>query len=678
MKKILIALTALRSVRRVLGHRLAREGDRSSPRRRPTAEDHEVDQEAEKKADGTGSTETKTETTKTARSNCSFGVRKAPRRSRGEGLFVLGLWRDTMKIRTKLILLLSAALVVTMVVSTWLRIRWTRARLEDQLQQSAQDTAEAIADELTKRLRSRHGHDEIDRAAQGCKRRHPGATTSSSPSTPTRTRCRPSRSAVEHGRRQGRQASRARRAKTPRRSGATRRGAPATITASRRGAPGQRMVEPLWRTPDKPEPARWPRARGAADAAQAARSTCRGEGERRARTIVEVHVPVDPPGPLHGELIVSKSRRAGRRRWCAPRRSARSLITGGAVLLLMLFTAFIVNRVVGRPVSQLEAAMKRVEGGVLDERVRGATHDEVGALSRGFNAMLARLARGRRRDPRLQPPPGRRGEGGDARSGAQERGAGAAQPAAARDAARARRQGAAGGARAAGGAAGARDRHAARLGVGPLAAGALGARRAAAAARSACRWRRASSSASRRSCATISTRRARWRRSAWPVDVGRVVDEALGIVHRRRGAGAQSTCRTTIDDGGGARRDRSGAVAADPGQPVHQRRRRGAARSGGPHPRRGGARRASAVAIAVRDDGVGIAAEDAARIFEPFYTTKGRGKGTGLGLGHLPRAGDRARRAHHRRERARARLDVHRARCRVERAQRADAMSQRI
>ena len=38
------------------------------------------------------------------------------------------------------------------------------------------------------------------------------------------------------------------------------------------------------------------------------------------------------------------------------------------------------------------------------------------------------------------------------------------------------------------------------------------------------------------------------------------------------------------------------------------------------------------VAISVRDDGVGIAPEDAARIFEPFYTTKGRGKGTGLGL----------------------------------------------
>jgi CheY-like chemotaxis protein len=38
------------------------------------------------------------------------------------------------------------------------------------------------------------------------------------------------------------------------------------------------------------------------------------------------------------------------------------------------------------------------------------------------------------------------------------------------------------------------------------------------------------------------------------------------------------------------------------------------------------------VQLAVTDTGVGIAAEDKEHIFEPFYTTKKEGKGTGLGL----------------------------------------------
>lgn len=38
------------------------------------------------------------------------------------------------------------------------------------------------------------------------------------------------------------------------------------------------------------------------------------------------------------------------------------------------------------------------------------------------------------------------------------------------------------------------------------------------------------------------------------------------------------------------------------------------------------------IRIAVRDDGVGISEENLARLFEPYFTTKARGRGTGLGL----------------------------------------------
>jgi hypothetical protein len=44
------------------------------------------------------------------------------------------------------------------------------------------------------------------------------------------------------------------------------------------------------------------------------------------------------------------------------------------------------------------------------------------------------------------------------------------------------------------------------------------------------------------------------------------------------------------------------------------------------------------VMVAITDSGPGIPAEDAERIFEPFYTTKEPGKGTGLGLAIVARA----------------------------------------
>jgi two-component system NtrC family sensor kinase len=42
--------------------------------------------------------------------------------------------------------------------------------------------------------------------------------------------------------------------------------------------------------------------------------------------------------------------------------------------------------------------------------------------------------------------------------------------------------------------------------------------------------------------------------------------------------------------------------------------------------------RGDSIVVSIRDEGVGIAAEDLKRIFDPFFTTKEVGAGTGLGL----------------------------------------------
>ena len=70
-----------------------------------------------------------------------------------------------------------------------------------------------------------------------------------------------------------------------------------------------------------------------------------------------------------------------------------SLLLGlGQLLVLMLLSGFIIDRVVLRRLDRLARAMRDVEAGDLDRRVPMDTNDEVGRLSHGFNRMLEQLS----------------------------------------------------------------------------------------------------------------------------------------------------------------------------------------------------------------------------------------------------------------------------------------------
>jgi signal transduction histidine kinase len=74
-----------------------------------------------------------------------------------------------------------------------------------------------------------------------------------------------------------------------------------------------------------------------------------------------------------------------------------SLILGAAHLIaLVLLTGFLINRFVLRRLQSLAAAMRDVEGGNLDRRVAVGALDEVGSLSLGFNQMLDQLSNANR------------------------------------------------------------------------------------------------------------------------------------------------------------------------------------------------------------------------------------------------------------------------------------------
>jgi signal transduction histidine kinase len=308
-----------------------------------------------------------------------------------------------------------------------------------------------------------------------------------------------------------------------------------------------------------------------------------------------------------------------------------TVITAAAMGLLVIFTLLVVDRVVGRPVQVLSAAMKRVESGDLSPRVDPERNDELGRLQHGFNDMIGRMQEADREirafNRRLADEVSRATDDLAGKNEVLQR--------LNRLLFETRRE------------LGDKERLAA---LGQLAAQlaheigtplgsvsghlqlALSSRELPAPQKE--RLNVAVQELGRISSIVRdyldSTRRVA--PELVQVDVAQTVDDAIGIV---LGAGGRQAARVQREIAAEAR-----TITSDPGllrQILINLLSNAADAVVHNHPDGGevavrAERQGDRLHLIVSDNGAGIAPEDLARIFEPFYTTKGRGKGTGLGL----------------------------------------------
>jgi len=116
-------------------------------------------------------------------------------------------------------------------------------------------------------------------------------------------------------------------------------------------------------------------------------SAARGVGQS-----VPIELDVDLKGPWKATLVMKWTLGAVESVLQTERQV--SLVTGVVLLVaLTLLSGLITSRVIGRPLEVLANAMRAVEGGDLSRRIPVDTVDEFGRLSQGFNRMLERLSR---------------------------------------------------------------------------------------------------------------------------------------------------------------------------------------------------------------------------------------------------------------------------------------------
>ncbi len=538
-----------------------------------------------------------------------------------------------MKLSTKLILLLSALLGITMVTSTWLRIRWTRERLERHAREKASETAVDIASDLEQHLKEDVDDDDIAERLKFELRRHQTVanielTFDTDEDTTVNFHLNFTQEEPEIK-------------KTPRLHRKQRPLNQARYEARRAlmdhgdslRRPGDRSGPPEWRTAERGESTRW----AMLDTRPAERRPThaflvdlRDAKERMAQRYLDVSVPVDPEGPRRGQLTARVSL-ASIDSLIRTEELSSVVVTAVALLFFILIASFIAGRVVGQPVAELAQAMRSIRGGGLAQfeapQIEQQRGDEFGQLARGFTAMIGRLSRA---DEEIRAFNRRLAD--EVRSatldlehknetlgqlnrlltetrrelGDKERLAALGQLAA---------------------------QLAHEIGT-PLGS-VSGHLQLAMSARDASPALRERLLVATKELERVSKIVRDYLDSTRPVaptpvacDLGRVVEEAIGIA-----LGATERPGLVIER---AIAEDAAVVQTDPGLLrqilVNLVANALDAVAGVGHIAISATVSGGAVEITVRDDGAGIPAGDMARIFEPFYTTKGRGKGTGLGL----------------------------------------------
>ncbi len=117
-------------------------------------------------------------------------------------------------------------------------------------------------------------------------------------------------------------------------------------------------------------------------------TTFRQSGSTQAEPI---ELPVDLPGPWKATLVMKWT--LGPVESILKTEEQISIVFAIVFVIgLTLVSGLITQRIIGRPLEALANAMRDVEGGDLSRRIPVDTADEMGRLSQGFNSMLGRLS----------------------------------------------------------------------------------------------------------------------------------------------------------------------------------------------------------------------------------------------------------------------------------------------